>query len=309
MSEAHTHLQPWSSPVVVTSALAALAFVYSRGWWRLRSAVPCTIPIWRLAAYIAGLCSLWIVVGSPLSALDHVSLTIHMIAHLVLMLVAAPLILAGAPALPLLQGLPTRFGRGLQNLYLHTLPARSLTRILRHPVFCWLFAAGAVIGWHVPLVFQLPLRSHWWHEVEYASFILAGLLFWRPVMHTEATWSRWSMPLYLFLATLPCDILSAFLAFCDRVVYPSYLSVPHLFNLSPLEDQQCASALMWVSVTVAYLVPAAAITVKILSPRGTYSQQPARGLPDGSPSPLPQVEVVEVWQPKPSSASRAPLRA
>ena len=285
MSAAHTHLQP-SFSVLLTSALVVLAVVYSRGWWRLRSAVPGTILFRRVAAFMAGLLFLWIVGASPLSALDHVSLTIHMIKHLVLMLVAAPLILAGTPVLPLLLGLPARAERGLQNLLLRSSLLHWLRRLFRHLAFCWLFAAGAVIGWHVPAVFQLALRSHWWHGVEYISFTLAGLLFWRPVMGADSSWPRWSMPLYLFFATLPCDILSAFLAFCDRVVYTSYLSAPHLFNLSPLEDQQCASALMWVSVTIVYLLPAAAITMRILSPKGTYSRQPTAALPDGSPSPL-----------------------
>jgi cytochrome c oxidase assembly factor CtaG len=74
------------------------------------------------------------------------------------------------------------------------------------------------------------------------------------------------MALYLFLATLPCDILSAFLVFCNRLVYPFYLSKPQLFSLSPLEDQECAGALMWVWVTFAYLIPAVVITMQVLSP-------------------------------------------
>jgi putative membrane protein len=291
MAEAHTHLQPWFFSTLGASSVAVLALVYSRGWWRLQKTVLGAIPIRRLAAFIFGLVLLWIAGASPLSALDHVSLTIHMINHLILMLAAAPLILAGAPALPLLLGLPMRVERSLQNSLLHSLPAQGLRRLFRHPVFCWLFAAGTVIGWHVPAVFQLALRSHWWHRVEYTSFILAGLLFWRPVMRAEPRWSRWSIPLYLFLATLPCDILSAFLTFCDRVVYPSYVHAPHLFNLSPLEDQQCASALMWVSVTIVYLLPAVAITMNLLSPADAYSQQAAQGLPEGPPSSLSRSEV------------------
>jgi cytochrome c oxidase assembly factor CtaG len=81
------------------------------------------------------------------------------------------------------------------------------------------------------------------------------------------------MVLYLFVATLPCDILSAFLVFCNRLVYPNYLSTTQLFNsLSPLQDQECAGALMWVWVTLAYLIPAVAITVQILSPSDMQSQ-------------------------------------
>jgi cytochrome c oxidase assembly factor CtaG len=72
--------------------------------------------------------------------------------------------------------------------------------------------------------------------------------------------------LYLFLATLPCDILSGFLVFCDRVVYPVFLSSPHSFGLSALEDQQCAGALMWTCVTVVYLIAGTVFTARLLSP-------------------------------------------
>jgi cytochrome c oxidase assembly factor CtaG len=82
--------------------------------------------------------------------------------------------------------------------------------------------------------------------------------------------------LYLFAATLPCDVLSAFLAFSDRVVYPAYLSAPRHFGLSVLQDQECAGALMWLCVTFAYVIPAAVITTRILSPQGQRSPQPSR---------------------------------
>ena len=88
---------------------------------------------------------------------------------------------------------------------------------------------------------------------------------------------RWSMSLYLFLATLPCDILSAFLVFCNRLVYPCYVSSTQLFSLSPLQDQESAGALMWVWVTFAYLIPAVVITMQMLSPPNEHSHQPAQG--------------------------------
>jgi cytochrome c oxidase assembly factor CtaG len=74
------------------------------------------------------------------------------------------------------------------------------------------------------------------------------------------------MALYLFLATLPCDVLSAFLVFCNRLVYPFYLSTPQHLNVLPIADQERAGALMWVWVTFAYLIPAVAITMQLLSP-------------------------------------------
>src|SRR3984893_10894761 len=88
------------------------------------------------------------------------------------------------------------------------------------------------------------------------------------------------MALYLFLATMPCDILSAFFVFSNRLLYPFYLSTPKLLSLPPLQYQECAGALMWVWITFAYLIPAVAITVQILSPWNTQSQRPPQGVRD-----------------------------
>ena len=272
--EVHAHAQHGYFSSLISSVMAVLlvllVFVYSRGWFRLRRASPISFPPWRVAAFVAGLFSLWIALGSPLAALDHQLLTVHMIKHLLLMAVSAPLILLGAPTMPLLCGSPKGFMR--LSLLLRSRTPPWLGHFLSNPVFCWLAGTTAVIAWHIPTLFQLGLSSNTWHIVESACFLSAGLLFWLPIVGTrprEAKGPQWSMfmPLYLFLGTLPCDILSAFLTFCGRVVYPSYLSAARIWNLSPLQDQECAGALMWVCVTFAYLIPAVVITAQILSPR------------------------------------------
>jgi hypothetical protein len=79
--------------------------------------------------------------------------------------------------------------------------------------------------------------------------------------------------LYLFAATLPCDALSGFLAFCDRVVYTSYNSAPRLLDIPPLEDQQLAASLMWICATIILLVPAVTVTMQILSPQNSRSPE------------------------------------
>jgi putative membrane protein len=102
------------------------------------------------------------------------------------------------------------------------------------------------------------------------------MLFWWPVVQpwpSTERWPRWSMPVYLFAATLPCDALSAFLAFCGRVVYRSYLDGPQLLNISPLQDQECAGALMWFWATFVYLVPAVIIITQLLSPAASSHEQ------------------------------------
>ena len=75
------------------------------------------------------------------------------------------------------------------------------------------------------------------------------------------------MLLYLFLATLPCDVLSGLLVFSDRVVYPMYRSMPRMGGFSPLADQQCAAALMWTCVTIVFLVAGTILSMQILSPQ------------------------------------------
>src|SRR5713101_3537366 len=192
------------------------------------SSMHCRRSTWTVAG---GMLVLWIVIASPLAALDHALLTFHML--------------------------------------LRSTAARRLGRSLTHPVLCWLVGTGVVIAWHVPPALELSMRSHPWHVVQHLTFFVAGLLFWWPVINPGrgATLPRSSAPLYLFLATLPCDALSALLAFCGRVVYPSHRSAHHpLFGLSPLQDQECAGALMWFWVTIAYLLPAIVITLRMLSP-------------------------------------------
>jgi putative membrane protein len=276
-SGVHHQVQPWSLPLLLTFALALVALVYFRGWLRLRRVPRMALSFSRLAAFVSGLFAAWVALGSRLTPLDEQLLTVHMVKHLLLMALGAPLILLGAPGLPMLYGLPRRFSSHI--LLLRGRTPQWILHGLSNPVFCWSAGAAAVIAWHLPALFYLALSSHVWHIVEHTCFLAAGLLFWRPIFRSwpsESKSSQWSIPLYLFLATLPCDILSGFLVFCGRVVYTPYQSAPRVFNLSALQDQQCAGALMWVWVTFAYLIPAVVITVRILSPTGMHSQQAER---------------------------------
>jgi len=283
----HTHHIAFES-FPVAAALVVMALVYVRGWVCIRGLDLATIEGWRAVCFLLGLFFIWLAVGSPLAALNHELLTVHMVQHLLLMTLAPPFIWLGAPMKPLAHGLPQRFVQLIVAQLFRLMPVQRLGRAITQPTVCWLAAAGTLIGWHIPSAFMLGMQSEIWHAIEQASFLVSGLLFWWPVVRPRpaaSNGSEWSTLLYLFLATLPCDILSAFLAFCDRIVYPIYPSAPGRFNLTPLQDQQCAGALMWVSVTLAYLVPAAVITVTLLSstdnelrhhPRGAYEPLASR---------------------------------
>jgi putative membrane protein len=258
----------------VTFALFLTAWAYLRGWLRLRN----TISAWLFAAFMGGIFALWIALGSPVRALHHELLSMHMVDHVVLMAVAPPLILLGKPFRAFAHGLPHWVIRAGARILVWS-PAQRLGRVLVHPMFCWLAATVALIGWHIPASFDLTMHSAQWHEFEYASFFGVGLLFWSPVIQPWPNLARspqWATVLYLFLATLPCDALSAFLTFCDRVVYPCYLSGNRRFGISPLQDQEYAGALMWVCVTFVYLIPAVVITTQLLSAGGAHDPNSRR---------------------------------
>jgi len=258
----------WEPSVSLTVSILLTAFVYLRGWRRLHSTSLNVIPAWRANSFLLGLLLIWMAIGSPLAAFDEEWLTVHMIQHLLLMTIAPPLILLGSPLMPLLHGLPLKFVRKVVGPIFRWLPAKRLWSTITQPTFCWLAAAAALVGWHVPAAFAVGMRSEAWHVVEHACFLGTGLLFWYPVIQpwpSVARWSRWSILVYLFLATLPCDLLSGFLVFCERVVYPVYFytSPPH--GWSVLEDQQCAGALMWTCVTIVYFVAGTIFMTQLLS--------------------------------------------
>jgi len=189
----------------------------------------------RPASLLLGLLAIGVAIASPVAMLDHRMLTAHMIQHLLLMTIAPPLIFLSVP----------RFR-----------PARV------NPAICWLAATAVLVGWHIPAAFRLGMQSASWHAIEQFSFLAAGILFWWPVFEPRP---RWSILLYLFSATLPCDVLSGFLVFSDRVAYPVYLCTPRNSGWSALEDQQCAGALMWTVVTIVYLIAGTVFATQLLS--------------------------------------------
>jgi cytochrome c oxidase assembly factor CtaG len=184
-----------------------------------------------------------------------------MVQHLLLMTIAPPLLLLGEPVKVLSGGMAPR-------------PRRALARLFRRAgslgaaVAWWLAASVTLVLWHVPAVFALAMRSPVWHAVEQASFLATGFLFWLPVVEPWPVrpLPPWSVVLYLFMATLPCDVLSGFLVFSDRIAYGVYLSAAS--DAAVLSDQQRAGALMWTVVTIVYLVAGALISARLLAAFG-----------------------------------------
>ena len=263
-------LRSWRPDYEVAAVLLLICVLYARGWRRLRLSRPREFGASRLASFLLGLMAILFAIDSPLDAFANLLLTAHMVQHMLLLMVAPPLILYGAPYLPILRGLPAGALRRGVGPFLASPGLQRFGRRLTHPVVCWLAFTITSLTWHAPKLYELALRSPFWHEVEHLCFLGAALLFWWPVIQprpSRAHWPRWAMIPYLFLADFQNTALAAFLIFCDRVIYPSYAAAPRLLNLSPLEDQAAAGAVMWVPGSVAYLIPIGLLTIQSLDSR------------------------------------------
>jgi cytochrome c oxidase assembly factor CtaG len=224
----------------------------------------------HLGSFQLGLGMLVLALASPLEALAAVVLQAHMAQHLVLMIVAPSLLVYGAPTLPLLRGLPhVVLKRGLGSLLASTV-WRRLARLLTHPGLGWLAFVVATVAWHVPALYELALHSHVWHHVQHLCFLSTGLLFWWPVLQpwpSRPRWPRWALIPYLLLADLQNTAVAAALVFSERLLYPTYRTVPRLWGLSALDDQAAAGVLMWVPGSLAYLVPMGVLVMQLLNAR------------------------------------------
>src|SRR5262249_10339452 len=149
-----------------------------RGWRVLHQVLPTRFPVWRLWTFLSGLAALLVALTSPLDVFAGLLLSAHMVQHLLLMSVAPPLILLGAPCLPLLRGLPRSFAREGLGPFLVWRPLQGFGRTLIHPVVGWLAMIVSLCAWHVPAAFELALRSPACHKAEHACLVLTALLFW-----------------------------------------------------------------------------------------------------------------------------------
>jgi cytochrome c oxidase assembly factor CtaG len=258
----------WSIDPPLVLALELAAIVYGCGWLHLRKRRPERVAPWRLGAFLAGLVTLFVAFASPLDTFADRYLVLHMAQHLLLLVVAPALIALGAPAVPLLLGLPAGRLRVAVGVFLTWLGDRA-----GNPLVGLAAMSLAIWIWHWPVAFELALRSPGWHVAEHMSFVGAGLLFWWPVVEpwpSRPRWPRWAIIPYLLLADVQNTALAALLVFSDRVLYPSYARFG-----CPLEDQAAAGVLMWVPMSLAYLVPAALLAARLLAPRAVTAPSTA----------------------------------
>ena len=275
-------LRTWSLPLAPLVCLSLALVVYLRGWMGAKRTRRAELPPWRAACFVSGVAALWIALASPIDALDDYLLAAHMIQHFILMSVAPPLLVLGAPVVPVLRGLPRAIIRRLRPLF-QAGWIRGLVKAITHPVLAWIAMNVAYLGWHVPAMFELTFRAEWIHDAEHLCFCATSLLFWWVVLEpwpARARWPRWAMIPCLLSADILNTVLSATLAFAGRVLYPSYAAAPRICFLTPLKDQVAAGAEMWVLNSLVMLAPAVVIAMQELSPKflaNESGQTPMRG--------------------------------
>jgi putative membrane protein len=263
-------LSAWSLPLVPLIGLSLTLILYLRGWRLAHRTRSHELPPWRAACFAGGIVSLWMAIASPIDALDDYLLTAHMMQHFILMSIAPPLIVLGAPTVPLLRGLPRPLIRVLSRPLFRARWFHVLCRLVTHPVFAWLAMNIAYLGWHVPAMFELTFQSERIHNFEHLCFFLTSVAFWWVVLApwpTQPRWPRWTVIPYLLSADILNTVLSATLTFSNRVLYSSYAQAERISALTPLKDQAAAGAEMWVLNSVVFLIPAVVITVQLLTPR------------------------------------------
>jgi putative membrane protein len=169
--------------------------------------------------------------------------------HLLITLVAAPLLLIGTPA-------------WLLRELLHVTRSYRLMPTLRHPLVAF-FGFNLIFALsHVPAIYELALSNEAFHATEHLVFLATAVLLWLPVLSPLKEFPPYpalGQVLYLFLQTVPASLVGALLASTNGAYYPTYVYAPRIVGLSAIEDQQLGGLFMWVGSGLYFLIATAVV--------------------------------------------------
>jgi len=241
----------WRPEVVVV--LGLLGTLYVTGWWRLHSRHPSSklANKRRLAAYLSGLAILTITLISPVDLLGSQLFFMHMIQHMLMIMVAAPLLWLGEPFTIGLWGLPISLRHFVGNQFAPEARFRRILQACTSPGVAWLAFVCVFSGWHDPNAYNLAQGREWVHDLEHITFFVTSLMFWWPVVgaapHIHGRVSVW-VRLAMLIGVIPVNMIAGIvIATASEVIYTYYLTVPHIWGFTALEDQSIGGAIMWVS--------------------------------------------------------------
>jgi putative copper resistance protein D len=214
-------------------------------------------PRWRTACFMTGLAAIGVALTSPIEAYEGILFSVHMVQHMLLELVAAPLLLLGAPVTLALRVASPAVRRGLLRV-LHS----RVVALVSFPLLGWLVFAAVNWGWHFSSLYDQALENAALHYFQHATFLAASLLFWWPIVGADP--ARWRLPypvrlFYLFLAMPQNSFLGVALMGATTVLYPHYLSNLRDWGPTALADQSLGGILMWVGGDIVFLVAMGAV--------------------------------------------------
>jgi putative membrane protein len=257
----HDLWSAWTLEPAVLAGVTITALLYARGMSRLRARTSRRGGARRLeaAAFWAGWATLVFALVSPLHPLGEALLSAHMAQHELIMALAAPLLVLGRPLVVTLWGLSPR-ARRMVGAWVSAL--RPAWRVLSRMEVAWLLHALAIVGWHLPGLYQRTLHSDLIHSLQHSSFLLTALLFWWSVLPGAVLRGRHGAAvLSLFATMVYTGGLGALLTLGRGVWYPAYGEAAPLWGLTPLEDQQLAGLIMWVPGGLSYLLATAWLVI------------------------------------------------
>lgn len=261
----------WSPDVSVWLSVAVLWLAYDRGRRRVDGPR-------RTRLFAAGLVVILVALVSPLDAFAGSLASAHMVQHLLLSSVAAPLLVFAVPAGPLGRSVPKPVMGAVRRSRRRLDPAGRLRRAATHPATAWAFAAATLWVWHAPVLYDLALRSPVLHAAEHLCFLLSGLAVWsvvrRSLLGREPTYG-FAMG-FLFTLSLQGTVLAALMTFSAEPWFEAYETTTTAFGLSARSDQQLAALLMWFPVGALHLVTALALLERWLHAGAATTREPVR---------------------------------
>jgi putative membrane protein len=257
----------WSLDPLVLVPLALVHWLYGRGLARIwrRAGIGRGVARWQAACFLAGEAALVLALVWPFDALGQTLFSAHMAQHMLLTTAAAPLLVLGAPLVPILTALPEGWRAHAARWVLEGPPARILAPLCR-PMPSTLLHAAALWAWHAPALFEAALLDPMLHALEHATFFATALAFWWAMAHSPRRGPSGPgiAAVWMLVTVVQGGLLGALLTFAGRQLYPGYGDAPTLWGLSPVEDQALAGLIMWVPACLVQIGAGVALVARWL---------------------------------------------
>ena len=258
----------WSVQPTVTLGIAVACVLYWRGVrYSRQRGIGRRERSWSGLAFAFGLLAVFVALDSPVDYWSDYYLWVHMAQHELLTLVAAPLLLLGAPTWRLWRGVPLSWRR-VSLRWLIRQPAlrrvwQSASHALSRPSVVWCLFAGVFTAWHLPAFYDFALTHEFAHVTEHLMFLGTALLFWAQVIPSHPSRATMTYPkqmVYVGLAGIQSNVLGSVFMFSTGVLYPYYAALPRSStDLTVLQDQHFAAAAMDLPATIVFFIAIVAL--------------------------------------------------